>query len=467
MTQWERGDKRAAAHLLGQAAEAAVQRGDDARAKALRRLAGDLQDALEIHASSLRASLVENADVPPSTMPSRQPGADHPRKRSHATSPQPAAKSSPTSGDGPRSWPGDRLLTSTMPAEADAEMEAEASRDAEQARLHVLGPLPCPPPAPFIPEIVPAATPSEETPTLPLGRPPRRSPSYRRDARARHGRLAGRSDTAKKRAERLERRRRSRASCATTATVGIDDKAIRVAARSAFARLSRSARATLRRTGRRLQLEPGAVLPEFGMAFVAQGTLCAHGTQVHACAVKVGSGSLVRMGGRKALHPIRWCACRGSVVVTVWDEATAAKMLSSTPVLEATLRDASDRVEALVSASQGALGRRACGAARDALFARSAVRRLRPGEVLVSTGDPLPGLMFTGAGLLLQVDGTRTRALAPGTAVLTTACLDGLPAPVTLRAGGTGASVLVTDRRAARELVNAWPLLIELLRQAG
>jgi hypothetical protein len=452
-TLWDEGNTRAATEVLRQAAYAADRAGDVTRAQKLEQLLRTLESALQFSGVDPLLAYEGEPESQPETMPSgvaRQEAevGTSVRLRTPPYSTQSMSRAPATAKDTAGAPTSDRGRRSTMPAEADIDRQPAS----DPIRFTHSAPVPYPRPGWFEREDAEAAIEFEPRRTRPARRPTqRKNPRHRR-------RKFSRTRVPSPVTPVVEQE------VSVAPASSVRDPGVRVAVRSAFTKLPQPARAVLRRTAVRVNLPQGATAPDFGIAFLSRGSLCAHPEQLDRCAVAVHAGSLVHgRFGRGSRVGKRWVACGGPATLTLWDEVAAAKLLSMAPGLGELLRSATPRIDALVCATQGPLGEKFSRRVRASLLSGAALRVLVPNEVLVAKGCALPGLIITGAGCLLQIDGPKISELPPGGVPCLAAVLARSPAPATLRAGGVGASVLLTNLRTAHELFCTMPALLDLL----
>jgi hypothetical protein len=212
---------------------------------------------------------------------------------------------------------------------------------------------------------------------------------------------------------------------------------------------------------------------DFTLALVLKGTFDVASPLVDAPALRVTTGDvLLGRGSLARTNAIRLIAVGDEGEVAVWDDAPCAAVFGIAKQAEASLREAADRIQALVGATFGPLGDRLDTGLRDQVTSRLSVRRLAPGERLAEQGKPVPGFCIVGAGEIELVtaaadgDGTPPGApsvLRPGDFLFASEVLGGAKAPATASAGAGGALVLFADRMAAQELLVTVPPLLEIL----
>jgi hypothetical protein len=85
------------------------------------------------------------------------------------------------------------------------------------------------------------------------------------------------------------------------------------------------------------------------------------------------------------------------------------------------------------------------------------------GDVVVTAGEQMPGLLLVGVGELELVDGDKVAGVVgSGEFLFPTEVLGGGNAPNTARAGAGGALILFGDRKIAQELLVTCPPLLEV-----
>jgi len=149
-------------------------------------------------------------------------------------------------------------------------------------------------------------------------------------------------------------------------------------------------------------------------------------------------------------------------IIALWD-ASADEVLAATPDVALDLKRASDRTQAIAGCTMGPVGERHDEGLRATATDQLEVRVLAPNEIIASAGQPVPGMVIVGVGVVeLDGDGVTGERLGPGDFLFATQVLGGGPAPATARAGAKGAILLFGARAVAHELLVTCPPLLEV-----
>ena len=152
-----------------------------------------------------------------------------------------------------------------------------------------------------------------------------------------------------------------------------------------------------------------------------------------------------------------------SGVVATWTDAAVQDAFRTCPWVEEDLRVAADRLQTLVGVTIGPLGERLDASIRAEIIGRLTMRTLRAGDIVVTAGEQMPGLLLVGVGELELVDGDNVAGVVgSGEFLFPTEVLGGGDAPRTARAGAGGALILFGDRLIAQELLVTCPPLLEV-----
>jgi hypothetical protein len=216
-------------------------------------------------------------------------------------------------------------------------------------------------------------------------------------------------------------------------------------------------------------LGAGEEMGDFGAALVLRGYLAVMAAGSESAGVYAEAGELVFTEGTVDDGiSLRVVAGDDTTLVAVWEPAVLGAATANCPWVDDELRTVADRFLALAGAATGELGNRFDDSLRFLVTARSRVRPLLPGEMIVDAGKPLDGMCIIGAGCveLLQHQGEQTSAeqvVGPGEFLFPRAVLSGAIAPQAARAGAGGALMLVVSVADVLELVMMLPQLLELL----
>jgi hypothetical protein len=202
----------------------------------------------------------------------------------------------------------------------------------------------------------------------------------------------------------------------------------------------------------------------FALVFVIEGNADVTAVQVHAPALRLQAGTVLR--GRGTLDKpvaLRVVVSSNRARLATWSEQDVASAFRSCPWVEDDLCAAGDRAQALVGATMGPLGSRLDPELRYQVTDRLTLRVLAAGDLVFRAGDFVAGLHVVGGGRLDLSGGTLRGALGPGEFLLPSLALRAGPAPGQVRAGEGGALVLAADRTLAQELLVTCPPLLEIL----
>jgi hypothetical protein len=231
----------------------------------------------------------------------------------------------------------------------------------------------------------------------------------------------------------------------------------------AFADLPDDARAAFAAAAAVSVLGEGEEVSSFALAYILSGTVDVAATMVDAPAARLAAGAVLRSRGTTDEGvPMRLIGVSSGVVAT-WTDAEVTEAFRTCPWVEEDLRVAADRLQTLVGVTIGPLGERLDASIREQIIGRLTMRTLTAGEVVVTAGEQMPGLLLVGVGELELVDGDRIAGtVGSGEFVFPTEVLGGGDAPHTARAGPGGALILFGDRRIAQELLVTCPPLLEV-----
>jgi hypothetical protein len=231
----------------------------------------------------------------------------------------------------------------------------------------------------------------------------------------------------------------------------------------AFADLPDDARAAFAAAAAVSVLGEGEEVSSFALAYIVSGTVDVAATMVDAPAARLAAGAVLRSRGTTDEGvPMRLIGVSSGVVAT-WTDAEVKEAFRTCPWVEEDLRVAADRLQTLVGVTIGPLGERLDASIREEIIGRLTMRTLTAGEVVVTAGEQMPGLLLVGVGELELVDGDRiVGTVGSGEFVFPTEVLGGGDAPQTARACAGGALILFGDRRIAQELLVTCPPLLEV-----
>jgi len=513
-TLWRRGERIDALVWLRRAAQAAGDANDDDRALELARYAAELTEWMASQDPGVR-SLLPDPPVAPvavnvrGTVPDLAPamGADD-EARPSTNSVPPAEKVhagmfDPWADNAPRPPPRQGSVPSFVPEEDDEVItsvrpQSLAAARSEPPRVVTVPPAPLPsrPPVNKKPPPVPPPLPPRARPPLPKPPPPSPEisvdveilPSLVPDEPVEPTTVEAKAPTVEPSAvlepsgiemvepstvlepsgiEMVEPSavlepsgiEMVEPSVATHAPEGVDLEGV-----EAFADLPDDARVAFAAAAEVHRLGESEEVGAFALAYVVSGAADVAATVVDAPAVRLGEGAVLRARGTTNEGvPMRLIAAKAPCVVATWSDAAVAAAFGTCPWVEDDLRAAADRVQTLVGITIGPLGERLDVSIREDIVGRLTMRPLAPGEVVVSAGQPVPGLLLVGVGEIeLVANDTVSGVVGSGDFLFATEVLGAGSAPATARAGAGGALVLFGDRRIAQELLVTWPPLLEV-----
>ncbi len=353
--------------------------------------------------------------------------------------------------------PEEEVITSVRPGQlaqqrADA-LATSAPADAPAAAAKPAPPRPPPlpprarkpaPPAPSAPSVRPRPAPARMTPPPPSPTQVMPQPESREEAVP----PSERTDPGEMNAKSIE------AAVATKLDLDSVD---------AFSDLPDDARAAFAAAAEVSALGEGEEVSSFALAYILSGTVDVAATMVDAPAARLAAGAVLRSRGTTDEGvPMRLIGVSSGVVAT-WTDAEVDEAFRTCPWVEEDLRTAADRMQTLVGVTIGPLGERLDASIREEIISRLTMRTLSAGEIVVTAGEQMPGLLLVGVGELELVDGDSTAgAVGSGEFLFPTEVLGGGDAPRTARAGAGGALILFGDRRVAQELLVTCPPLLEV-----
>lgn len=231
----------------------------------------------------------------------------------------------------------------------------------------------------------------------------------------------------------------------------------------AFADLPDDAREAFAAAAQVSVLGEGEEVSSFALAYIVSGSFDVAATMVDAPAARLEAGAVLRSRGTTEHGvPMRLIGVRRGVVAS-WTDDEVQEAFRTCPWVEEDLRTAADRLQTLVGVTIGPLGERLDASIREQIVGRLTMRTLLPREIIVTAGQPVPGLLLVGVGELELVDGeTVTGGVRSGEFLFPGEVLGAGAAPRTARAGSGGALILFGDRMIAQELLVTCPPLLEV-----
>ena len=218
-----------------------------------------------------------------------------------------------------------------------------------------------------------------------------------------------------------------------------------------------------------VELGPDEEVSGFGAALLLSGmaTLCA--TIVDAPAHWARPGELlVAKGSLSDGIAVRVVGAGDGAKVAVWPRATVDQAFAGQAAAATRAKAFGDRLQALAGATMGPFGEMD-DEDRRALATDLSVRVLRPGQVWVEDGAPVPPIVIVGAGdieLYGPISDETSEAIEPGGLVFPELCTHGGEAPSSARAGQNGALLLLAEAPAVAHMQARVPDLARRLRGA-
>ena len=231
----------------------------------------------------------------------------------------------------------------------------------------------------------------------------------------------------------------------------------------AFADLPDDARTAFAAAAKVSTLDEGEEVSGFALAFILEGTVDVAATMVDAPAARLAAGAVLRSRGTTDEGvPMRLIGVQSGIVAT-WTDAEVEDAFRTCPWVEEDLRTAADRMQTLVGVTIGPLGERLDASIREEIIGKLTMKTLLAGDVVVTQGEPMVGLILIGVGELELMDGDKVAGVVgSGEFLFATEVLGGGDVPRTARAGAGGALILYGDRHIAQELLVTCPPLLEV-----
>jgi len=253
------------------------------------------------------------------------------------------------------------------------------------------------------------------------------------------------------------------AAVATSAPAAAAPKKLDLDAVEAFADLPDDARTAFAAAAKVSALAEGEEVSGFALAFILEGTVDVAATMVDAPAARLEAGAVLRSRGTTDEGvPMRLIGVSSGIVAT-WTDAEVQDAFRTCPWVEEDLRTAADRMQTLVGVTIGPLGERLDASIREQIIGRLTMKTLIAGDVVVTKGEPMVGLILIGVGELELLEGdTVAGVVGSGEFLFATEVLGGGDVPRTARAGAGGALILYGDRHIAQELLVTCPPLLEV-----
>ena len=210
-------------------------------------------------------------------------------------------------------------------------------------------------------------------------------------------------------------------------------------------------------------LGEGEEVSGFALAFILEGTVDVAATMVDAPAARLMAGAVLRSRGTTDEGvPMRLIGVESGIVAT-WTDAEVEDAFRTCPWVEEDLRTAADRMQTLVGVTIGPLGERLDASIREQIIGRLTMKTLLSGDIVVTQGEQMVGLILIGVGELELMDGDKVAGVVgSGEFLFATEVLGGGDVPRTARAGPGGALILYGDRHIAQELLVTCPPLLEV-----
>lgn len=218
-----------------------------------------------------------------------------------------------------------------------------------------------------------------------------------------------------------------------------------------------------------VQLAADEEVGGFGGALLLEGSAVLCATIVDAAAHWASPGELlVSRGSLDDGIAVRVVGAGAGAKVAVWPRAIMDDLLGEHVAPGIRARAWGDRLQALAGATMGPFGEIE-DEHRRALAEQLAVRHVRPGEIWLEAGAPVPEIALVGAGeveLYGPISEETSETVEPGGLVFADLAVTGGDAPCSVRAGAHGALLLLAGREAAERMSALVPDLADRLRGA-
>lgn len=233
-----------------------------------------------------------------------------------------------------------------------------------------------------------------------------------------------------------------------------------------FAHLPEEVQRTLVRSAIVEDLVPGEARTAFGAVLVVAG-------EVSVCAVNLNvpvklapARSFIASRGTLAEPvPMRILGSSSGATISRWSAEAFDQAIHAHEQAVRDCRSASDLLQARIGLTLGALAEVDLET-REAMLSRLDVRALEPGEIITEEDGPMPGIVFVVGGSVEILEGDPANVVSdvrPGELLFPEALWAGAAAPLRSRAAGTGALLLVGDRKLALDFAETVPIVGELL----
>jgi len=230
---------------------------------------------------------------------------------------------------------------------------------------------------------------------------------------------------------------------------------------AAFHELSDDARLVLANSAEVKDLACNDEVGGFALALLMGGEADVAATIIDASALRLSEGSVLCARGTMPENvPMRLICASDDAKIATWNDEAMVEAFRSVPWALDKLKEEGDQHQALVGITLGPLGDRLDADLRDGVLGKLKLRRIRPGEVIVEKGKPLPGVIVVGVGEIALSDGS---TVEPGSFMFPMEIMMSGPAPATAKGGKAGALVMFGDRMVAQELLVTCPPLLEIL----
>jgi hypothetical protein len=227
----------------------------------------------------------------------------------------------------------------------------------------------------------------------------------------------------------------------------------------AFADLPEEARLAFGQKATVSSLVQGEEVPFEALAYITRGSVFVSASMVDAPAKLLSAGTIVRNQGTiEAALALRLIAGEGGASVACWAAGDVTEALASCPWVDDELRLRANEILGICGITIGALGERLDLDLLSQVTARLETRVFEPGDVIAEKGKPM-GIAIVALGDVL-ID--NEASLSCGDLLFPEGVLSAAPARETVRAGASGALVLMGPRSVAQELMMTCPPLVEI-----
>lgn len=231
-----------------------------------------------------------------------------------------------------------------------------------------------------------------------------------------------------------------------------------------FAKLSKGKKLALSHSAEIMRPSSGDEVNVTGLLYVAHGEVQVSAAVSDIAPVTLERGAALR--GQSSVGvplALRCIAIDEGVVLLRWTVGELAEALVDSRATDDELRELADPIQAACGAALGDFAEGIGEETLRVLLQRMQLKRLKPGEIFVEKGEPLPGVCVLGLG---ELRAEELRNYGPGDVPFAESALACEPLELTLTAGAKGALLWVGTRAALFELLTSAPTLLESLTQS-